>query len=59
MTARQAMTMDGAQPAGLLGLLVIVVASLGAIAYAFLRIAGVIGGRGRKREHPPPPASYG
>jgi hypothetical protein len=59
VNGHQAITMDSAQPSGLLGLLVIVVASFGIIAYAFLRIAGVIGRRGRKQEHPPPPASYG
>jgi hypothetical protein len=46
--------MEEAQPSGLLGLALIVAGSFAVVVYVFLRIAGVIGRRSRRKEHPPP-----
>jgi hypothetical protein len=50
--------METAQPE-LLGLMIVVAASLGVLVYAFLRMAGVTGRNGHRHGRPPPPPPVG
>jgi hypothetical protein len=50
---------ETAQTDGLLGLTIIVAASLAVLVYVFLRMAGVIGRRGHRDGRAPPPTPMG
>jgi len=58
LTNRHGCHMETAQPEGLLGLMIIVAASLVVLVYVFLRMAGV-GRNAHRHGRPPPPSPLG
>jgi hypothetical protein len=51
--------MEALQPRGVLVFAIIVGASLVVLVYVFLRIAGIIGRKANRDDHPPPPTPLG